>query len=112
MKKENRIKKSEEIVIVVRHQLTEKTKYFNIYYLKTTANLTRVAISVSSKIGNAVARNKIKRQINAVLQTSLDLKLPLDLVIVAKKDFDISNFKSMKETLEAALISIRRKINE
>ena len=53
MKKENRIKKNEEIAKIVLGKQKVKSDYFFIYYQKNE-NITRVAVSVSKKIGNSV----------------------------------------------------------
>ena len=50
-----------------------------------TAEHTRVGITVSSRVGNAVARNRVKRIVREVVRRRWQRAMPaMDLVIVAK----------------------------
>ena len=88
MKKENRIKKNEEIAKIVLSKQKVKSDYFFIYYQKNE-NITRVAVSVSKKIGNSVKRNHAKRIIRELVRPNLKIIMPLNLVIVVKKNLKI-----------------------
>ena len=71
MKKENRIKKNEEIAKIVLSKQKVKSDYFFIYYQKNE-NITRVAVSVSKKIGNSVKRNHDKRIIRELVRPNIN----------------------------------------
>jgi ribonuclease P protein component len=45
---------------------------------------TRVGIAVSSKVGHAVVRNRIKRRLREAIRHELHLLPPVDLVLVAR----------------------------
>ena len=85
MKKENRIKKNEEIAKIVLSKQKVKSDYFFIYYQKNE-NITRVAVSVSKKIGNSVKRNHAKRIIRELVRPNINKFKPANLVVVVKKD--------------------------
>lgn len=94
MKKENRIKKNEEIAKIVLNKQKVKSDYFFIYYQKNE-NITRVAVSVSKKIGNSVKRNHAKRIIRELVRPNLSKFNPTNLVIVVKKDLYNVDFEKL-----------------
>lgn len=54
---------------------------------KDVSRPSRLGLIVSGKVGNAVIRNKVKRSIRSVFQTSLGLETALigrDLVVIAR----------------------------
>ena len=59
---------------------------------------TRVGISVSKKLGNAVVRSRIKRQIRAICDSVIQYdKQALDIVIIARNEFLGKKFSDNKE---------------
>ena len=94
MKKENRIKKNEEIAKIVLSKQKVKSDYFFIYYQKNE-NITRVAVSVSKKIGNSVKRNHAKRIIRELVRPNINKIKPANLVVVVKKDLFGVNFEKL-----------------
>jgi len=69
MKKEYRLKKSDEIELVMKKGFSKANRTFIVYKLKNAdIEKYRVAISAPKKLGKAVIRNKIKRQMRAILQ--------------------------------------------
>ncbi len=112
MKVKNRVKRHEEFQDIIRGSKSERSSFFAVYFHKSEFPYTRVGISVSKKNGNAVVRNKIKRQIRAIVDASLDYQAPLNLIIVAKSAYDINDFAKGKEQMTALLQNIRRKLDD
>ena len=57
-------------------------KYFTIYFSKNSGNPKKylnISFVTKKKIGNAVARNKIKRKLKSAVQKNLDNKGLIDL---------------------------------
>jgi len=57
-------------------------KYFTIYFSKNSENSNKylnISFVTKKKIGNAVARNKIKRKLKSAVQKNLDNKGSIDL---------------------------------
>lgn len=66
----------------------------------------RIGITVSAKIGNAVARNGIKRRVRECFRTMRD-EIPggLDIVVIAKQGADGLSFHDTVRELAPALRS-------
>ncbi len=86
MKKKYRVKKETEFQKVFHSGESKANKQFVIYKLeKTGQDYFRVGISVGKKLGNAVMRNRIKRQIRASVHHLQDQIMGgLDLIIIAR----------------------------
>lgn len=93
MKVKNRIKKDKEFQNVIDNGKLLKVDTLNLYYLKNQFDYPRVGLSIPTKSGNAVYRNKIKRQIRAILAKNLDFSLGYDLIFIARKKYDINDFE-------------------
>ena len=70
MKKTNIIKKNFDISKVLDSKKGYRNRYFNVYYNENNVGKHRFAVCVSKKIGNAVTRNKVKRQVKDVIDKS------------------------------------------
>ena len=110
MKKEIRIKSNEEFSFLVKTGKRIKTPEFHIYYLKNNKGTNRFGVSVSTKLGNAVTRNRIKRQLRAIIDdfNKSSTTQTLDIIVVAKQGFLNNTFKVNKEALLNSLKEIER----
>ena len=100
MKKINIIKKNSDINNVINNRNMNKNKYFYIYKDKNNLNNYRFAICVSKKVGNAVTRNKLKRQIKDIIDKSnLVFKSNNDYVIIIRNEINNLNYSEIKENL-------------
>ncbi len=101
MNKVNRLKDGNQIQSV----LKQKNKLFsyicNIYYVKVNDGLPyKIAIIVSKKISKkAVIRNKVKRQIRAIINELNLSMLNIHIVIIAKMDWLNTDYNNCKKTL-------------
>ena len=87
MKKKFRLKRNEEISKIVNSKQVVHTVSFSIYYQKNTLHQSRICISVSKKIGHAVLRNKIKRQVREMVKQCFDFQKEVDYVLVIRKKY-------------------------
>ncbi len=94
MKVVNRIKKNQDFALTINKGQAFRYPSYLIYVKQNELGYTRVGISASKKLGNAVTRNRVKRQTRAIVDSLIDYnKYALDIVIVLKlkfleKDFD------------------------
>ncbi len=93
MKVVNRVKKYEEFQKIINEGSLIRNDSFNAYYVKVTTPLSRFGISIPKKSGNAVMRNRMKRQIRAAIGASCDMTIPYEIVFIARKTYDIKNYQ-------------------
>lgn len=104
MKKQYRILKNQEFQRI----LAKKKRYFN---QDLTINIdykqekyARVGLSVSKKVGNAVTRNKVRRQLRMMLDALIDYEnFDYDLIIIVRKTYLNNSFEINKNNLENLL---------
>ena len=107
MKIINRVRKSKDFALIIKNGRSSKNQSFVIHWMPTTNQHVRVGISVSSKLGHAVIRNRIKRQIRAMCDEIINFEESYDAVVVAKKGFLELDYKS-NQTLLSELIEKMR----
>ena len=93
MKKKYRLKRNEEISSLVKQNKKKKSKSFIVYYQDNEYDYSRICISVSKKLGNAVERNKIKRQVREMVKKCFSFQINKDYLIVVRKVYDEHNFQ-------------------
>lgn len=104
MDKQHRIRKNEEFQQIIKLKKAISNSTFVIYYDNKKEEDCRVGISVSKKMGNAVERNKIKRQLRMMIKESINLKTyPFDIIVITKKHFLENNYAINKKILEKIL---------
>ncbi len=92
MKKKNTIKKYLEYKEILNLRKFKRNALFIIYFRKNEYGYTRIGLLVSKKNGNAVIRNKIKRQIRSMIDQLTDYTKNIDLIILISKNYDISKY--------------------
>ena len=105
MKIINRIKANDDFATTIKKGKAQRDQSYVIHYCTNSLNYTRVGISVSSKLGNAVVRNHIKRQIRSMCDSFIDYEnQTFDIVIIAKQGF-------LDNSYDDNLASLKRILN-
>ena len=113
MKKLNIIKKQEEINNIIKTGNLSKNKFFYIYNKERDSKYYRFCICVSKKLGNAVVRNKNKRQIKEISDKSnLVFKSNMDYVIILRKEISNISYEDKKKYLLDLLCKLEGEKNE
>jgi ribonuclease P protein component len=100
MKKEYRVKSTDEIESIIKKRQSKGNKYFVLYKNENHDNKHfRFAVSVSKKFGNAVKRNKIKRQVREIISKK-DIIDHYDIFIVVKNGANSLTFTEIKNSIE------------
>ncbi len=100
MNKQYRVKKSNEIETILNKKDCFYTPCFSVYKMQNPkTSHFRYAISVGKKLGKAFKRNRIKRQITAILdEINIDICKNVDVFIIARvKVLDISYDEMLKQ---------------
>ena len=101
MKVINRIKASDDFAVAIKKGRAQRNQSYVIHYRPNEFNYVRVGISVSSKLGNAVVRNLVKRQIRSMCDSLIDYNSQsLDIVIVAKANFLDRSYDDNRQSLK------------
>ncbi len=104
MKVVNRIKKSGDFSTAIKKGNSYHSPSFVIHVRKTDNKIVRVGISASTKLGCAVVRNRIKRQVRAMCDELIDYqKQSLDVVIIVRYKFLEKTFDDNKSLLSDIL---------
>ena len=79
------LKKNYEFKRLYNKGKTAVTPYMVVYALKNHKGIRRVGYTVSTKLGKAVVRNRIRRRLREIDRLNADkLKTNVDIVIVAR----------------------------
>lgn len=107
MKKKQRILKSEEFTNIIKNGKFYKTKGIILYVAPKKEIKTRVGITVKKKVGNAVVRNKCKRQIRMMCNEILDYNENFDLIILVKEAFLLNSYENNLKNLEKLIKKVK-----
>jgi ribonuclease P protein component len=108
MKKINRLLSNRDFQKLIKNSKSFSNKSYIVFSQKNQLNHIRIGISVSTKLGGAVARNKIKRQVRMMLNNTVDLSIKKDFVVIVKSGYAKNTYIKNKEEL----ITLFKKINE
>ncbi|WP_368486430.1 ribonuclease P protein component [Spiroplasma sp. DGKH1] len=104
MKKKFTVKKNHEFQNIINKGSLLKTNGYFIYYKKNNLTYHRFGISVGKKLGNAVIRNKIKRQIRSMLNIDYSTSYGYDYIIIVRKNYFNNSYEDNKNILLNSII--------
>ena len=89
----------------------DRTKHFTVIFKQNGLGITRLGITVSKKIENAVKRNKVKRLIREWFRLhKYDLPQGYDIVVVAKNCAHGLNLWKIKEEFGEIIVDKKFRI--
>lgn len=98
MKKINILKENFEYNRIIKNFKPFKYKDYIIYVEKKEPSIYKFGFSVGKKIGNAVVRNKVRRQLKNILDKK-DYKNDFNCIIIVGKGILSRSFEEMQENL-------------
>lgn len=107
MRKELRVRKSQEFSEIIKNRQFYSSKVMTLYVKEKKEDQNRVGISVSKKIGNAVVRNKVKRQLRMMVQETYTFHENFDTIILIREQFTKESYESNKKVLELLLKKVK-----
>ncbi|MDD3187403.1 MAG: ribonuclease P protein component [Bacilli bacterium] len=106
MKKTNILKENKDFKRIMNLNNCYKNKYYLIFIEKNEVIVNHhFGISVSKKLGNAVVRNKLKRQIKSIIDEKT-YQNNFNCIIILRKDILNASFEEKKENLYNLLMKV------
>jgi ribonuclease P protein component len=100
MKQSQTIKKNREFTEIIRMRQVVGGAGLVLYYRKKHSDGNRIGISVGKKLGNAVVRNRAKRQVRAMIDEIFTFNETFDAIIIIKPTFNDFLYEENKKSLE------------
>ncbi len=101
------IKKNRDFRILYRRGKSAVDSVLAVYAKKNNRGMSRVGITVSTKVGKAVVRNRVRRRIREAYRLNREsLKCGYDIIIVAR----VRAGKSEYRDIEKSLLSLAGKL--
>lgn len=98
MNKDKILRKSEDFSAIISMQQNYKNKYFSLYYKES--NKTLYGITVPKKVGKAVIRNRLKRQVkNIISNNEKYIQYNYNYVIIIKEPAIDLNYDGLTNNL-------------
>ena len=91
--KSRRLLKSSDFMLMKKQSKTYKGHGFKIIARETNHSCSRLGLAVSSRVGNAVKRNRIKRIAREVFRLSAPLK-SFDYLFIPYKSMDVDSLRN------------------
>lgn len=101
MKKINILQKSDDFERIIKNNKSYKYKDYIIYIEKNNDEIHHFGLSVGKKIGNAVIRNKVKRQLKSIIDKKSYQK-GFNCIIIVSKGILNRNYEEMEINLNYA----------
>ena len=104
-----RLRRRAEFLRVQRAGQRNNIPHFVLIAAPRTAASARLGVTVSSRVGNAVARNRVKRRVRELFRTrSFHPKGAHDVVVIAKPGAEVLTYAEVVSELEAPLAAALR----
>ena len=108
MKVKYRVKTYQDFQEVIHNNKSISNYSFVVYFKKNNLDYSRVGISTSKKLGNAVVRSRIRRQVRVMAKRILLMENKMDYVIIVRRNYHNNSY----QTNEDMLLQLISKIKE
>ena len=105
MKKINILKNSRDFDRIIKGNKPYKYKDYIIYIERNTNDLHKFGLSVGKKIGNAVNRNKVKRQLKSIIDKK-DYQNNFNCIIIVGRGINERTYEEREQNLLLALSNL------
>ena len=106
MKKINILKSSRDFDRIIKKNKPYKYKDYIIYLERNTNDIYKFGLSVGKKIGNAVNRNKVKRQLKSIIDEK-DYQNNFNCIIIVGRGINERTFDEKRKNLLFALYTLK-----
>ena len=106
LEKKFRLRKRTEFAYSFKHGKTSFGQVVNVCVFGRKDKLLRIGFSVSKKVGGAVTRNRVRRQLQAIVREKInEIERGFNLIFVARPEIEKLEFEDIKK---AVLTQIKR----
>ena len=110
LRPQERIRKQSDFARIYKNGSRYRGRYFNLVYLTSDLNHSRMAAVASKNVGNAVKRNRVKRWMRALFRRNKCLlNASLDLIMIAKPGMPDSNWNEILDEYRKAVHYLNKK---
>ena len=106
MKKTYRVKRNIDFQAIIKQKKSVASKQFVVYYANNNLNHFRAGVSVSKKLGKAVDRNKIKRQVREMIYDLFEDQESRDYIVIVRNGYLYKSFDENKRDL----VKLRKRV--
>ncbi len=100
MKKREVVKEHKDFDLIIEKGRYKKSKNFIIYNKESDYDYPRFGLAVGKKVGNAVTRNKLKRQFRMILTKHKNIFSNYqDYIIIVKRSSLMHSFQELENEL-------------
>ena len=104
MNRYHRVTNNLDFTRIIHKGSSIKTDALVLYYTRNS-DLLKVGFAVSKKVGNAVTRNKVKRQLRSIFRNYINQYPTLEIIVVVRKSY-------LSYTYEQIAISVAKMLNK
>ena len=100
MKKYEIVKEHKEFDSIINNDKKLYNKYCTIYYKDSNYEYPRFGVAVGKKVGNAVIRNRLKRQTRMIITTNKKIfKKNTDYIIIVKRSALLVDYHTFEKSI-------------
>ena len=99
----NRLKKRKEFDYIYKKGTKVYGQHLCIFFVSSKASTPKIGISVGNKVGNAVVRNKIKRQLRHIMREFVPKMHNVNLVLLVYPEIVGTDFQHLRENVYKTL---------
>jgi len=106
--KEMRLRAPSDFKKVYKAGTSVANKVLVLYYRKSEGRQSRLGVSISKRVGSAVERNRIKRQLCEIYRRhQSEIRQPHDLVVICRPQVANLTFQDMEKSFKELLLKSR-----
>ena len=109
MKKQFRVCKNYEFASIIQNRKYLKSSAFVFYYKPKKHSTARVGISVGKKLGNAVCRNQVKRQVRSMVDALYDFNEAYDTILIVRPVYQKQTYQQNIEELKRSKQKVEKR---
>ena len=100
----NRLKKRYQFNYVYKSGEFYSQEHICLHAVSSKTKNIKVGFAVTKKVGHAVVRNRVRRQLREILQKQIpSLKQNYNIIVVAKENITQTNFQTLSNEMEKLL---------